>query len=551
MSFKPTQEQVAILEAAKTNKMLKIEAFAGSGKSSTLALLANQNPNRSLYIAFNKTVADEAKTKFPSHVDCRTIHSMAYSVFGRQLHHKLSRSRGEGYVNVAGTPSEIAKFYSIPDINKRGFVLKARVIATLVKETVTRFQNSDDYEIHKHHVPKKTLSKTLEDNPEVNKDDLIVQVLYYADRLWKDRINVDSVVLAEHDTYLKMWHLSNPQLDYDTIYLDESQDSNAVTLDILAQQTCNKVFVGDDYQACYGWRGAVNAMKLIEAETLYLTKSFRFGQDIADFANYVINPEFPVVGFEKVDTKIGQVTSKKYTHIFRTNGGLLDEAINLTANGISCKADIDTRKFESMLRSAIALRNNDHKNVKDELITMYNQWSDLVEEAEDSPELKRIVLIINSGKQWLYLNTIAKMRRIPKEYDVLLITGHKSKGLEWDNVIIADDFATDMVMKGDVGDGKYDQQEVNLFYVACTRAMKTLQIPVEVYQAYKFNDVDYGTEEEYDMMNNIPVSVGNMVCLGAGTSYNDIGVKQALDNFGRIESVEIEASLDPDLCGIW
>lgn len=499
MSFTPTAEQVAILEAAKTHDVIKVEAKSGSGKTSTLVLLAQQNQNKSLYLAFNKTVADEAKSKFPSHVDCRTIHSMAYAAYGRQLHHKLSRSRGEGYVNVAGTPSEIAKFYSIQDINKRGFVLKARVIATLVKETVGRFQNSADLSIEKQHVPKRTLTKTLEDNPEVNKDDLITQVLYYADRLWKDRIDVDSVVLAEHDTYLKMWHLSSPQLNYDTVYLDESNDSNPITLDLLNQQKCKKVFVGDSKQSVYAFRLAVDAMNLIKAPCFPLTKSFRFGQDVADFANYIINPEHLIVGYEKKDTKIGQVTAKKYTHIFRTNGGLLDEAINLTAAGVTCKADIDTRKFESMLRSAIALRNNDQKNIKDELITMYNKWEDLVEEAEDSPELKRIVLIINSGKQWLYLNTIAKMKRVPKEYDVLLITGHKSKGLEWDDVIIADDFATDMVIKGDQGDGKYDQQEVNLFYVACTRAMGTLQIPLEVYQAYKFNDVDYSTEEEYDL----------------------------------------------------
>jgi ATP-dependent exoDNAse (exonuclease V) beta subunit len=56
--------------------------------------------------------------------------------------------------------------------------------------------------------------------------------------------------------------------------------------------------------------------------------------------------------------------------------------------------------------------------------------------------------------------------------DILLTTAHKSKGLEYDNVVIANDFkfGTKEVLE-------MPEQELNLLYVACTRAKKNLQLP--------------------------------------------------------------------------
>ena len=63
----------------------------------------------------------------------------------------------------------------------------------------------------------------------------------------------------DHDTYLKMWHLADPQIDVTLYFFDEAQDANAVILDIVRMQKCRKIFVGDTSKI-YSWRGAVNAM---------------------------------------------------------------------------------------------------------------------------------------------------------------------------------------------------------------------------------------------------------------------------------------------------
>ena len=60
MKFTPTQEQQEILTAFKEHKIMKVNAVAGSGKSSTLRLLAQENQQPSLYVCFNKQNATEA-----------------------------------------------------------------------------------------------------------------------------------------------------------------------------------------------------------------------------------------------------------------------------------------------------------------------------------------------------------------------------------------------------------------------------------------------------------------------------------------------------------
>ncbi|KAK6314861.1 hypothetical protein J4Q44_G00143900 [Coregonus suidteri] len=83
--------------------------------------------------------------------------------------------------------------------------------------------------------------------------------------------------------YLKLWHLQRPTLDkYDVIFIDEAQDCTPAIMDIMLPQHCGKILVGDPHQQIYTFRGAVNALNLVEHTHLYyLTHSFRFGSEIA------------------------------------------------------------------------------------------------------------------------------------------------------------------------------------------------------------------------------------------------------------------------------
>ena len=89
----PTKEQEAIILATSKGEDLVVEAKAGAAKTSTLVMIANTLHKKGLtgmYLAFNKAIATDAKGKFPASVDCRTIHSLAYSNLTKGMKAKLS-----------------------------------------------------------------------------------------------------------------------------------------------------------------------------------------------------------------------------------------------------------------------------------------------------------------------------------------------------------------------------------------------------------------------------------------------------------------------------
>jgi tRNA G46 methylase TrmB len=76
-----TKEQCDIINSTGN---IKINAVAGSGKTTTIIEYANARPKTSkiLYLAFNKSVREEATKKFANkglgNVKVETAHSLAY-----------------------------------------------------------------------------------------------------------------------------------------------------------------------------------------------------------------------------------------------------------------------------------------------------------------------------------------------------------------------------------------------------------------------------------------------------------------------------------------
>lgn len=67
-TFTPTPEQEIAVAAALRGGDLKIKAYAGAGKTSTLKLVADRFAGRrGMYLAFNRDIAAAAARKFPAH----------------------------------------------------------------------------------------------------------------------------------------------------------------------------------------------------------------------------------------------------------------------------------------------------------------------------------------------------------------------------------------------------------------------------------------------------------------------------------------------------
>lgn len=496
MSRKPTPQQVSCIEAAVNEliRLLKVEACAGAGKTSTLVMMAEALPVPSMYWCFNKSNADEAAQKFPPHVKCSTSHSTAFSFFGRDIAHKLKRPVGK-YVNVAGTGSEIGRMYKLSPVElSKDHTLSQAYLGLLVKNTLARFEQSSDAELSKKHLPRGEMVDIQSKAGGSSMNWLEVRLVDVARQLWEDRINPSSAVLATHDTYLKLYQLSKPVLGgVEVLYVDEFQDTTPCVLDIVMNQKCKVIVVGDSRQAIYGWRGALNALKSIDCETRSLTKSFRYGQAVADIATVVLEGAMNIEGFEKINSTASFEcvdTSKPYTRLFRTNAALLAAAVEEIQAGTAVRIEIDVKDFVKLLQSAVALREGNMKDVKHDKLLPFKNWAALTEEAKFDPELSRIAKVINNGDAYKWIEVLQNHHN-SSDAHVTFTTAHKSKGREFEQVIVEGDFKSCYNEAGEfVG---LSEEEQNLLYVACTRAIERLQYNqtvAEYIQQWKSEEVD-------------------------------------------------------------
>lgn len=477
MGFAPTSEQQAIIDQRNLGQSFKVEAVAGSGKTATVQLMAESCPDLvCLYLAFNKVAAVEAEGKMPPNTHCCTTHSKAYAAFGADYRHKLSRPRG-GYVNVAGTVKEIVRYYGIKDFPN----VNAAYMAMLAKKAVASYESSgaltltrqhiNTYELRKKELTCKSLGR------EFNFNHIMAVVEDLAKAIWKDRVDIDSPVLITHDTYLKLWQLSEPDLSaYDVIFLDEAQDTSDCVIDIVNRQKGQIIVVGDSYQAIYAWRGAVNALGKIATASLPLSQSFRYGPDVATIARYILNDAMVVKGWEELDTKVGMVDKDKpYTKLFRTNMAIIREGVSLLRNGQQVEIVADIAGFNRKLDSIDHLRFGNLTKVKHEDIVIFKSWRELEEEAEASGGEIKLLRKLVLQDNYRQIRTALKNYTKPVNPDIVLTTAHKSKGMEYEQVILADDFPD--VFDSKTGEySELDDMERNLLYVAATRATKVLQV---------------------------------------------------------------------------
>ena len=91
--FTPTPEQEQALNLFTFGDNLAVEAGAGTGKTSTLQLMAESTDRRGQYLAFNRAIVNEAERKMPGNVRADTAHRLAMRDVGRVYRHRLDSAR--------------------------------------------------------------------------------------------------------------------------------------------------------------------------------------------------------------------------------------------------------------------------------------------------------------------------------------------------------------------------------------------------------------------------------------------------------------------------
>ncbi len=463
-----TKEQQEILESIKKYRTVKINAFAGTGKTSTLKLIAGSYHNKKiLYLAFNSSIKNEASQVFPGNVYIKTTHGLAFSAIKKHTNINLDKLTN----------------YRAIDISKKFDISYNQALSSL--KIFESFCSNIQDEISRADLEHETAKKIF--------DYMLIGKME-----------------PTHGFYLKYYYLllknaQIPVFDYDIILLDEAQDTNEVTLGIFnALSSKRKVFVGDAHQQIYTFRGSRNILDKIDTnKELYLSCSFRLSDSVAFYANRLLK----VFKNEQVEIKTVKKENKTIltnSFISRTNAALISKIAQKVEKKEPFVTVRDPNEIFNLTSEVYYLLENEREKIKRNIFlkdfTNGEQLSDYAKEVDDF-ELRSAIKLAKEYKEKIfYFKDIAvKFYKawenrynngfVKRTQEILFLsTAHTSKGLEWDRVEIADDFTdfTDLIKNmGCFSLEEFRQKqkkiknnelmdEFNLFYVAVTRAKVSL-----------------------------------------------------------------------------
>lgn len=476
--FDPTAQQVAILQAARTGDNLVVIAVAGSGKTSTLRLLGADRPKLDmLYVAYNKAIQLDAEGSFTRNVSCRTAHSLAWGGTVGKYGDRVRKAR-MGALPVKDVQAFLDLHQPFDwDFESEFQALEGKELAELVARTIGRFVTSADFEITDRNAIRPV------GLPEKEMAYLCDEVVRLARLVWDDLSAIKGQLTFNPDIYLKLWQLSKPVLrKYKVIFLDEAQDANRAMADVFERQThAQLIAVGDPCQEIYGWRGAANAMARWDWKRLGLTKSFRFGPAIAAQANRwldFLGAEMRVEGFDKLASRVlesDQGLDSPDAILCRTNIGVVDAALRELAAGRKVAVVGGIGDVLRLARAAINLKAGRRANHPD--LAAFRSWDEFLAFVANDPDGEQFrVLValveIYGPDEILYLGN--RLTAKEADADVTISTGHKSKGREWDTVVIGADFAPRDSDSEDDPTPPFTREAAMLAYVCTTRAKLVL-----------------------------------------------------------------------------
>lgn len=481
-----TEEQQAIINSTGD---IRINAVSGSGKTTTIIEYAASRPNgsRILYLAFNKSVRLEAAKKFEArglkHVKVETAHSLAYKYI------VLSN----GY-NVRAQSYKIPEIVDLLSLSGNGEKHAEYILANHINKFLSYFCNSARSKVQDLNYLDIVTDKTAQG---------FVKAFYSAiengTRLLLAKMDRGEIDIT-HDFYLKKFQLAAPALPYDYILFDEGQDGSEVMLDIFLKQKATKVIVGDTHQQIYAWRHAVNSLEKTDFDIFRLSTSFRFPQEIAQLASNVLDWKKKLYDFDHVSiVGMGSDTREiSKATIARTNLGLLLKAIeyitdNRKVRNIYFEGNINSYTYAddgASLYDVLNLYNNKPDRIRDKLIQSMKDLDELEEyiEKTEDVQLSMMAEIVKEYGDEIYgiiksLKDLHVQDNDKTKAEMIFSTVHRAKGMEYDVVYLVDDFITEEKLEKQQAAQKEElntaklTEEINLLYVAVTRAKYKLYIP--------------------------------------------------------------------------
>lgn len=503
-----TDEQTKIIHhELKPGHVSLIEGFAGCSKTTTLFQLCKQNwGKRILYFTFNRSLMESSKEKFKDfpHVTIDTFHSFALR--------ELTRS-----ISVEDEPPiEVIDLIQVSDAMEALHTEDYENVAGAIR-VLERFCSTVDETILPEHA-----EGVL---PRMAIPELSVRL---ARKLF-------ALILAgrfpyPHDLYMKRYMDLHPNLiDYDVVLVDEAQDITPLQLDfVLRQKHASMVLVGDPHQTLYTFRFVCNPFEaipdmggIVPYERFRLSKSFRFGSEVSDFSTRFLrhfkdDASIQIQSHGSIAQDCTQIEAnasnlpRKRTHLFRTNRGMVKDLFCMAADPdvrsvhVLGNAFVPRDEIRALHEIQAVVDKNYAKPFKNPLMatcTTLRDLRNLFGSIRDFRGTLRVDLVRELGmkamiRHWECVDE--KNEDVAESADIVLGTVHQAKGLEFDHVVLGDDFPTiETVRNLNVDEKKKNMVDIlNIYYVAMTRPRKALYLN-RVLRTFGHQDTNQTTLTEY------------------------------------------------------
>lgn len=473
-----TEEQVRIIDAVlQTNDNLLINALAGAAKSTTLEFICKYKTGIPiLSLAFNKRIAEELSARLPSHVQCKTLNALGHRVWADAIGQRLTLDTKKTNSFVREWITEELKGRDL-DFAWDNFGLLMRA----VDSTKLSGYVPDGY------FPTAKPLRTSLDLSDFDED-------FDGDQpRWLLRM-IDSCIISSVKAAYKSLIDFNDQIYMPTIFggtfpafplvmIDEAQDLSPLNHAMLRRLVRQRIIaVGDPWQSIYGFRGAVrNGMAALKTSfnmtELTLSVSFRCPRSVVRLANTRV-PHMKFADWAK-EGEVTYPSEWKASElpdgaaiICRNNAPLFKCALELIAAGRGVKllgADIGPSLIKTLKKLG------PESSTQEEVLTLIERWKSAkllkartVGSIEDKAECLRVFA---SAAPTLSGAVAFAEHLFAQGGTISLMSGHKSKGLEFENVYFLDPWR--VPSKYAISEEALDQEQ-NLWYVIITRSKQNL-----------------------------------------------------------------------------